>query len=219
MSARSPYFWEDAQQASERLTNTYVLHGDTPFFVQTVSPGDGETPSAIGRAYPLEKSEIHNLDDPAFHRFRKLPPVGWVNCERYSEGLYLERRPIRSRVHGLNDNNVRVGFIPDQAVRLSFGDFSFESVVKDPAYAQCCVGEYPSLEETLSCIRSGTTIAISNKYAVKRDSEGLRWLYRLSERVGLFSGNASLLLANSSAYLREELVEDPAISVENIQEF
>ena len=56
-------------------------------------------------------------------------------------------------------------------------------------------------------------------YAVIRDVDGIRWLYRDMDRVGLFFGADSLLLLSSKSFLREEIMADSAFTIGNIREF
>lgn len=214
----SPMFWTDSQQASERLTNTFILYGDSPSYVDGVR-GNGERSTAVIRTFPDGATHEKLLSDPLFHRFRKLPPTGWMNCLSEGAAVYTERRPVRSRQHGLSRQNVRAAWIHSERGELNWGDFNYESLAKDDGYKAAVVGDFPTLAQVFDNLRERGVMAISTKYAVFRDPLGIRWLYRNNEKIGMFSDANSLMVAGTFKYLKEELAADPAVAVNNIQEF
>lgn len=223
MAVKTPFFWEDATQAQERLGGSFVLWGDKPAFIDEVIPVEqrGDVPYARVTLWPDGKQAKLSLSDEGFSRFRKLPPTGWINYDKHSTALFLERRPVRSRQHGLSSNNVSCGKAGagEEGYSLIWRDYTYETVARDKSYAEACVGDFPGLNDILQCIREGSSIACSSKYAVVRDVLGLRWLFRNSERVGVFPDTDTLLLVGKHSYLREEIADDTAISVSTIKEF
>lgn len=224
------FFWTDHIQASERLTGTYVLLENDPIYVREVVPStslDDLCPEMVFIKSGTQGRGRVRLDDPRFSRFRKLPVLGWVNSEKLRKGVLLERRPVRNRQHGLSDTSVVVGQLyPNResgrdSYQIHFNNDRprFSDIASEDGYASACNGKYPALADVITHIREESTIAISPIFAVHRDELGIRWLYRLSHRVALISGADSLLLLNKYKFLREELTEDPAISVQNIREF
>ena len=211
-------FWTDAGQASERLTNCYILYNDLPVYVERVREGgDGV---AVASVYDHEAKKLQlSLNDPGFHRFRKLPPLGWINTKRPHCAAYLARRPRRTRQHGLSEDNLTVDVIHNSTGALQRAGYEISTYIKDPGYLLCCKKEYPTLDDILNCVKEDTALAVSPLYAVFRDNLGLRWLYRGTERIGLFSGADTLTLINTFAYLKEELTDASEITVKNIQEF
>lgn len=217
--SKSPFFWVDAQQARDRLSGTYIRHKDDVVLVEeiNISP-DGVTPLATVNRFPTGVREDIRLDDPGFFRFRKLPPMGWVNTLTAKAALFLERRPVRRTSHGLNDNNVAVGQTSPGGI-VTFRDYRYRHVAPDPGYREAMVSNFPTLDEALSVVREDSTIAISLLYAIYRDPSGVRWLLRRTQKVGLFPNNDTIVLLGKNSYLREELVESPQITVKNIQSF
>lgn len=215
-------FWEDAAQAGERLPGCYILHGDEPVLVAEVRPPTRGSADTIPKVIVRDKEDNSKtllLNDPLFHRFRNLPPIGWVNLEHYKSGVFLTRRPIRARQHGLNSSNVTVEMIRKGETEVKKSDIRYDTVARDAGYVQACKGDYPGMDEVLLHIREDTCIAVSPLYAIHRDGGGLRWLYRNIERVGLFPETNSLLLMGKNVYLREELMEDSRITLTDIKEF
>lgn len=212
----SPFFWEDATQANERIANSYVLLDDKPAFIAGVS--GGREPYAQLTIYPEGTALNVPLDDKRFHRFRRLPAIGWMNWGAKKTAAYLSRRPVRSRQHGLSDSNVAVGMLGED-YGMHYRDVRYNTVARDPFYAAACRHEFPSCEEIVSVIRPGSSIAFDHSYAVFCDSGGLKWFYRNDQRAGLFSGTDTLLLLGKHSYLREELADSKTVTVSNIKEF
>jgi hypothetical protein len=99
------------------------------------------------------------------------------------------------------------------------GDYNLMHFIYDAGFDQMQRGEYPSMEATLLNIVPGSAIAISNKWCVNRDSRGIRWLYRNSDVVGLFTGVDTLNLLNKYSFLREEVMDDAVFTINTIREF
>lgn len=222
---KTKFFWTDAAQAQDRLQSCTVMYGDHVVSVDSISSTDTGVPTARCRKWPGGEKVSISLDDPQFNNFRVLPPMGWVNCERLGQAVLCERRLTRSRQHGLNDSNVSTGVVnPKGSIGngspIMWRDFSsYSDVLQDPGYLDCINNVYPSLTEVFNVIQPQSTIAISRDFAVNQDEQGIRWLMKLKDRIGLFTGVDTLMLLRSFSYLREELVEDRFVTVNTIQEF
>lgn len=224
---KTKYFWTDAAQAQDRLAGCTIMYGDQVVSVDGIRPTERATdiPTAQCRIWPTGKKQDIPLDDPIFNSFRVLPPMGWVNCERLGQAVLCERRIVRSRSHGLNDSNVSTGIVnPKGSIGagscIIWRDYSsYGDVLQDPGYTACIKEEYPSLTEVFNVIQPSSTIAISRFFAVNQDDQGIRWLMKLKDRVGLFTGVDSLMLLRTFSFLREEIQEDRFVTVNAIQEF
>ncbi len=217
MRQPKPQFWEDTVQANERLSNTVILYGTDPFYAMQVDARG----SIQGNLYTKDGAvtKALKMDDPNFHRFRKLPPLGWVNSIIDKQAMFLDRTPTRSRLHGLHDQAVVISGIHSESGSTYRTDNRITRFVADKGYLEACHGIRPALNEVLLRIRSSTAISISEKYAVLRDNSGMRWLYRNLNKIGLFVGANTLMLLEGKGFYREELQSDPAITIANIREF
>lgn len=213
----TPFFWEDATQAQERLQGSTILYKDVPVYVEMVSGRKGDVIAAVAIPADPKLHEI-SLSDEGFHLFRKLPVLGWFNHHGTSRALYLDRQSTRSRTHGYTDNNVRVGNLEDDATELFFRNYRFSTASRDEGYVDSNQGKYPNLVEVLSVIRTGSTIAVSPKFAIHRDKAGLRWLFHGMNRVGVFADTETLLLMGRFSFMKEE-IEESSLNISSIREF
>ncbi|MBU6231630.1 hypothetical protein KGP36_03085 [Patescibacteria group bacterium] len=220
MSEKNPIFWEDAQQAIDRISGTYVTYDSMPAYVDNINGGrDGGTLSADLLFRHSGERKTVPLSDPGFRRFRLLPMTGWVNNVKWKKALLVERRPVRRTRHGYTNDSIQVGDITRGFYEVQWRNYNYDIVTRDAGYAEAHQGVFPPLEAVLSLLREGDTIAVSPLFAVHRDDLGLRWLYRLGNRVGLFPDATTLLLMKAHAYLREEIINHPPIAVTNLREF
>lgn len=215
---KTDFFWTDAVQAEERLRGSFVLFGDKVALVQSISSNRG-SPTASIRVYPDNRDEVVSLSDARFNRFRKALPIGWVNNSASKQAVFVSREPQRSRTHGMTRANTKVFHIRKGQMQSAADYTNFEYVATDPQYAKAIAGEFPPLELVLNKVRPNTTLAISSKLAVHRDTDGIRWLYVDADRVGLFTGSDTLLLLTAFAYVKEQLQEAVEFTVSNIKEF
>jgi hypothetical protein len=223
------YFWTDFAQATERLNHSVVLYDNEPVYVrELIGPDefDDGIPRAvvINCATPREPAQRKMLNSPHFRRFRELPKLGWMNTTKSSIGsVFLARRVATTRVHGLTNGNVTMSkFLgtPDGSFTIQNGrEFAFTDTVLDKAFAEMHHGRYPTLAGILANIREGTAIAYGRKFCVVRDQIGIRWLYRDTDRVGIFTGADTLNIISKFAYLREEIMADEAFTLNTIREF
>lgn len=222
-----PQFWTDARQAQERIQNTFLMYDDAPVQVMAVRDAAGyEYEDGIDRIEydePGKGRKLAKMDDEKWKKFRVLPPLGWVNYaspdERYIGAVYLSRTSRNTRQHGLNSQNVTVYDFFHWATFGKSQVVEAQHIFSSEGYRECCAGEYPPLEDILAHIKEETAVAFSNRFAVYRCADGVRWLYRKRTRVGLFTGADTLSLFPKLGFYREEIMEDKLFTLNKIQEF
>jgi hypothetical protein len=95
---------------------------------------------------------------------------------------------------------------------------TFGRVLADPGYAACVQELYPTLNDVIANIVENTAIAVSRRYAIHRDNDGLLWLWRESSRVGLINGRDTVMLLKQHTNLRQEVNEAASLTFANIVE-
>jgi hypothetical protein len=220
----SNIFWTDTEQARERLSGTVVLYDGQPVYINDIENGDnfedGIPRANISMCGQVDgKTFRKRLDSPKFNKFRSLPELGWINSTKYG-AILLQRRATRSRLHGLSGNNVYASFflgMPEYTIgRFERG---WEAVWNTKSFIDQCNNEYPSLASILLNIEEASGLAFSRKFAVYRDTLGLRWLYRETDRIGIFTNANSLNLLEKFKFYREEIMAEPNFTLDNIQEY
>jgi len=222
-------FWTDMRQASERLLHTVVLYDGLPYYVNNLLDGadfpDGDHRASLRQCGEKQEEVRKKLNSPKFKRFRDLPTLGWMNASgRVSGAVFLSRRAHTTTKHGLTAQNTLVKYFRSRdddgnPLLRDGGDYNFAHFMYDEGFMQQAVGKYPSLEGTLNNIAEASAIAVSPKFAVMRDARGIRWLYRNTDCVGLFTGVDTLNLLTKYAFLREEIMDDAAFTINTIREF
>ena len=204
-------FWEDRDNARERIQGSYIMYDDDIVYVEAVDTYESKLSAKV--LDPAAKGSNARyrwipLDDPGFKMFRELPLVGWVNVALRGRpcAFYLRRTPRRQRMHGLSANSIFVLEFRGGSLVKS-GDYGCASVFGDDAYKLCLQGKYPSLEMVLDRLPAGMSCAINNKYVIYHDDGGLKWLFRNEERIGMISGMSLVLLKGASCY-QDELLSD-----------
>lgn len=217
-------FWTDSDQARERLTGTVVLYDNLPVYINDIENGenfeDGVPRANINFCSDKDgKRQRKRLDSPKFDKFRSLPALGWVNTPKYG-AVFLSRRATRSRLHGLSGANV-VGSFFYGMPEYCTGTFerAWEYLYNTEAFTKSCADEYPTLTDILLNVQENSALAFSRKFAVYRDTLGLRWLYRETERIGIFTNANSLNLIEKFKYYREEIMAERKFTLDNIQEY
>lgn len=223
--AKTDYFWTDLDQAQQRLNNSVVLYDDQPVYIEEIRGGYEDN---VPRAFinPCDDQSVRKskmLNSPKFKKFRELPKLGWMNSVNPKvDAVYLSRRTSTTRVHGLNAENVIVQNFqktPGVNAKLAGGVYTFRNFNFDKGFCDAHNNVFPSLEKILDKIPENAAIAYSRLFAVVRDNDGIRWLYRGPEKVGIFTGVDTLNLLSKHAYLREEIMEDKAFTLNTIREF
>jgi len=220
----SSIFWTDTEQARERLAGTVVLYDNQPVYINDIENGNNFD-DGIPRANITicadgsGKTSRKRLDSPKFNKFRSLPELGWINSAKYG-AILMSRKATRSRLHGLNGNNVNTTFfygMPEYtAGRFERGwDHTYDT----KSFVDLCNNIYPTLESVLLNAQENSALGFSRKFAVYRDTLGLRWLYRESERIGIFTNANSLNLLEKFKFYREEIMSEPKFTLDNIQEY
>lgn len=212
-------FWEDSRQASERLNGCCVLYGDMPAYIRNVRVTRDDLAIAEITLYPSGEQMTHNLADERFHKFRKLPPLGWTNIKEGGSALYLRRRIRRTTRHGLHADNVIVSYGKAPGADVIESTYPFGKVISSEGFADSCKGIYPSLADAIRTVKEGNFMAISKDFALSKSKEGLYGLYFKDRFCGTLSDTASLTLFKKYSYLREILQESRELSLEKIVEF
>lgn len=228
---KADMFWTDRGQAQERIAGTVILYDNDPVYVDRVEDAfdspDNVIRVSIRSCDPDQTVSRKRLDSPKFKRFRELPTLGWMNSADPRTGaLFLYRRSVRTRSHGLSRNNVNVVGFPKKVVYAgnyagslqSYGEGSFDQFMFDRGFKDMHHGRYPSLGSILSAVQECSAIAFTNRFCVVCDDFGIRWLFRDRTRVGIFGGDNTLFLLKKFVYLREEIMAEPRFTIDQIRE-
>ncbi len=210
----SDSFWTDDQQAAERLAETFILKGDEVVYVQTVEAGQ-----IYHKTLPSGALQAEKLDSPVWNKFRKLPPLGWLNVStnKFVGAVYMRRRAVRSRSHGLNNTNIQVfGFHGNGGVLagerlLSMTAIYGAGLYKDP-------DQYPGFRDVFAVLKTDSSAALSSKFAIYKDAGGLVWLYRKRRRIGLIPDVATVLLFRGENFYREDILANHNILPVEVRE-
>ncbi len=210
-------FWEDVQQARDRLEGSWILYDNQPVSVSSVGQRD-EGPSAQCLCPKTGKVTWRLLTDPAFGDFHRLPPLGYVNLVRPGKptAVYLTRVPDRSRLHGLRSNKVTLHELTPMGLVACSGKYPLEVIFADRGYDYRVADVYPDATEVIEKLPEGCSAAIDSRYAIAKDSFGLCRLYRRQACVGLLNENG-LRLSRNSEFYKEEISEIPAFNVNLIE--
>ena len=198
--------WADADQASNRLRDSYVLYGNDVFYVAEIRRGhDGLM--VYGTIMKSGKNAEFPIYDEFFHGFRKLPPLGWINLAKVPEptAVFTRRIPQRSNGHGLRDNRVSVQEMREGALSRS-PRFGYNAIVKDPGYEDMILGNFPSASEIIERLKTPSVVAFSKRYAIRRTILGEFYLYRNADLVGAI-GNGEVVVPKTTSWCKEELAE------------
>ena len=220
------YFWTDLDQAQQRLQHSIVLYDGQPVYIDRVEAHEDGVPRGLIREIGDDGATSRKkLNSPKFNRFRSMPNLGWVNpaagVSRYG-ALYLTRRAVTTRTHGLSVNNVLVEnprFDETGYVGMQGGNYSFANLMFNKGFLDSHNNSFPSLESILQQIQNKSAIAFSRKLCVIRDGDGLRWLFHNKTRIGVFTGVDALSLISRYNYLREEIMAEPLFTLNTIREF
>lgn len=222
-------FWTDVNQAIERLNGTIVNYDGSPTYIEeayTSKKGQVVARAEFLRDNPNEDTKVVALDDEKWNNFRDLPKLGWFNYVRPASEeiipIFLERRAVNSRSHGLNGNNVSVWGTTNQGVEKQRYGGALRGFFRNPGYLETSQSEeeYPKLTTILMSLGSSPSgAAFSSKFSVVVTEEGMKWLYRKTKRVGFFTGTDSLNLFPKHGFLKEELERCPTFDITNIKEF
>lgn len=199
--------WADAEQASSRLRETFVLYGDDVFYVSRIEPNANGGLSARGH-FPLsKKNATYPLEDENFHGFRKLPPLGWSNLVGADKpmAVYMRRIPARSNGHGLKNSRVSVYGMEKDGWGPSRG-YDYNTVTADQGYKEMMSGIFPTPSEIMENLRVPSVVAFSRLYAIRRNQLGEFTLYRRGDFVGSLS-SGEITIGKGSEWCREELEE------------
>lgn len=209
-------FWTDDQQARERIVDSFVMKDDQVVYVDSIE--DGRV--SFRKVEEFHLFEQAPLADPSWNKYRTLPPLGWLNIlvntgrTRFAGAVHLRRVAIRSRVHGYNGNNIIINqFVEDT---LTKSGLTLKSVYACGLYRN--PEQYPNAEQAFASLRDGSAVALSNKFALFKDTKGLVWLYRKRRPVMLIPDVRTGLLLRSEKFYREDLEDNKDILPFEIKE-
>lgn len=222
-------FWTDLTQANERLRGTFILYDNSrPFYVEQAIENDKGKACLYGYFCKSEGKISYQyipLDDEKWNNFRTLPPLGWFNFitkDKTIIPVYLKRRAINTRTHGLTHNNsytltFRKGY--DKPSKSE--SVIFNNVFQNQGYIERCEDKnnYPLCSEIVNSITENEGCAFSSLFCVFMSNEGIRWLFRKNQRIGLFTGVDTLTLFPKFSYLVEEITERANFDIANVREF
>lgn len=209
-------FWEDVNQANERLANTYVMYGDDIYHIDRCENASG-TPSAYA-ADPIHGNyRFISLEDDAWHNFHKLPPMGYVNVMSYGfpMAVLLTRLPERSRSHGIKANRVSVAHLAGGAIAGS--PINFVHIVNDSGYRDNIRGAYPTARQILDNLDEGQSAAFHPSYAISKDDFGIFRLFRKHLMVGVIEDSSVRYTKVTDCY-REELEQTESFNIREVNE-
>lgn len=220
---KNPNFWTDREQATERLTGTVVLYDNAPVYVGQVETHDDGFLRARLNVLPDRSTPAvrKRLDSPKFARYRDLPNIGWMNSADKKNPLFLIRRPVTTRSHGLCRANVILStlVVNNDLSGVGQARSPFDDVIWDKGFVDAHNGSFPSLQGVLEKVSPGESAAVSRLFAVAHTADGIRWLYHNQDNIGLFTGVDTLLIKKKFSYLRETVMSSPELTINNIREF
>jgi len=216
-------FWTDAAQATERLLGSFVCYDKRPFCFLDIFEKKEKGLTALGSfAGTQGKEEKLSLDDEKWNNFRDLPKLGWCNVIKGSKtfAMFAERKAIRTRTHGISQNNTSTYFFNGNILGRTRG-WTVGSVFNNDGYLETYLdsSRFPKASNVVGNLPFMQAVAISPVFCIFRSEEGMRWLYRKKERVGFFTGVQTVSLLPPKAFCREELLECSNFDIPNIQEF
>lgn len=200
------FFWENHEQAHQRLNNGVILFGGSPVFVQDVQAHTDGVPRAHIHLLPSKDATTKKLNNPLFERFRQSVPLGYINCffggaTRHCS--FLERTTPRTVLHGLTNNNVGCQTLNYNG---SFtNDKRFMAYVYDQSFVDMAIGNYPTFKETAGSMIPASSVAIHRNYALVRNERGLISLFRGRKKIASVPDANTVLLLPGKAHWKEEI--------------
>lgn len=218
---KEPFRWEGSDQANDRLQGTYIRFGDSIAYVRECS-GDRNnlvvyyTIVGVGGG----KNVSSSADDPRWHDFRLMPPLGWVNVETlgYPHAVLINRRTVRTRRHGINGDSVSLYSIQPGVGLAQERSINLGNVYESQGAAQAVLGEFPTVSEIIERLPNGCSAAASPLLCVAKDSSGLSKVYRKDEELGYIT-KGGLYILPKFMYRVDELREEPNFDISEIKEF
>lgn len=204
-------FWTDDIQAGERLVGCLVLHDDDVLYVDEIRAGNAVCREAED-LNNFDKQKRISLSSKGWNDFRILPALGWRNITvnllggtTKSGAMYVKRVAQRTRSHGLNRNNTIVyDFF---AGEFSKSRYSVESCF-NKRYKEN-QKNMPRFIGAFEALTKNSSAALSPKWALFRDGDGLTWLYRKTKRVAIVLNNNSVSFLPGSDFYTQDAQSDP----------
>ena len=115
---------------------------------------------------------------------------------------------MKARTHGLTNSNVTVyDFFSTQNRELTKSSvLNVEHVYRAGTYTDPEL--YPRFADAFPLLGLGSSVALSPKFALHKDHNGLVWLYRKRLIVALVPDIASILLLKSAQFYREDIINN-----------
>lgn len=218
-------FWTDVNQAQERLTNTAVNYDGKPAIIEEVYTDRNGEPKATALLASTKNRVRLSLSDEKWNNFRDLPRLGWFNYVSAERGsinpMFIERRAVNARTHGLTTNNTNTYSTNALGLEKDRYNHLFEYLRND-GYLETADSEesFPKLSAVLMSLdESPGGVAFSRKFCVIVTEEGVKWLFRKTNRIGFFTGTDSLNLFPKNGFYKEELQACPNFDIANVKEF
>lgn len=229
--------FENLDQARQRLENTIVVHNGQGYYVASVASSGGNQVghlAALPCNYGPSRSkqpttEVFRLDDPLFNRFRPFE-LGFANIfdsvlEDNTHTMFFHRRPMRSGARqGLSRDAIDGCYLLNGNLKLGGGSARMEGldftahIMPSQGFANMIRGVYPTFQECVEGLIEDSSLAFDRNYAVHKDYDGLVWVYRQFEKVGLVNPTSrEFFLFSRKKFLREEIQESgkfPTIQAE-----
>ncbi len=214
--------FEGVEQARQRLEGTTVVFDGEGYSLRQVTQ-EPDGLSATLYKLPVSgsktnKSIVHSLKDPKFNRFRPFE-LGFVNLfdEEFvgnnTNCLFTYRRPLRSGARqGLSREALDGRYLQNSRGTGRCEGWNIDTLNQCQSFADMLKGSYPTYVEAVDNLINNSSIAFDRNYAVLKDVDGLIWLYRKLERIGLVQDKSKeILLFSTKGYLREEIQETKEI--------
>jgi len=206
-------FWENLAQANQRLAGCVVNYAGHP--VRFPSAIDSRT-LAVTKVVD-SSSLLVSLDSEDFNNFRDVPRLGFMNLP--GSLVLLRRMPVRNQVHGLSRSNTEIleyhktrGFIRSE--------YNFDRLLANYGkyFDAMATGNYPDLSEAYEYSNRNQPLAITSKYAICCQDDGLKRLYRMSRPIGVVTDRNTIHLTSLTKFWQEDLQEtlgNPTVFVES----
>lgn len=114
---------------------------------------------------------------------------------------------------GLNANSIGAEYFEPTLTGYGrlLGGWTWQTLMKEQSFTDMILGVYPSFKDCVDNLIPSSSIAFHRDFCVLMDKDGLIWLYRQKERIGLVQVDGDkqdLILFKRKSYLREEIQEN-----------
>lgn len=206
-------FWENLAQANQRLAGSVVNYDGSPVRFPAAIDSRSLTVTNIVDGSAMSVS----LDSERFNNFRDIPKLGFMNLP--GSLILIRRMPVRGQVHGLSRSNTEIleyhktrGFIRSE--------HGFDRVLSNYGkyFSAMATGNYPNLQEAYEFSNRNQPLAMTQKYAICCQDDGLKRLYRLHRPIGVVTDRTTVRLSTGTRFWLEDVQQalgNPSIYVED----